>query len=149
MLKESEQPDEVGLLPRVLAGTVGVFCRHPWLVLLFTLVSCAVCGIYTWSNLTYLTHRNDLISKHKDYLKRWHQYVAEFGDDDDMVVVVQGDERETMEQALDELAARDREAARAVRPPVLQGGPALPARPRLAVLAAPSRSARSRTTCRA
>src|SRR5207245_481705 len=47
----------------------------------------------------------DLISKKKDYLKRWHQYVDEFGDDDDMVVVLRGDDRAKMEKVLDELAA--------------------------------------------
>jgi hopanoid biosynthesis associated RND transporter like protein HpnN len=105
MLEESEQPEEAGLLPRVLAWSVGVICRHPWFVLLFTALSCAICGIYTWNNLTYLTHRNDLISNKKEYLKRWHQYVDEFGDDDDMVVVVRGDDRKKMEKILDELAA--------------------------------------------
>ena len=92
------------MLPRVLAGLVGVVTRHPWLVLLCTLLSCATCGCYTWYNLTYLTHRNDLISNRKDYLKRWHQYVEEFGDDDDMVVVVRGADRPRMEKALDMLA---------------------------------------------
>ncbi len=105
MLEETEQPEEAGFLPRALAWTVGVICRHPWAVICFTLLSCAVCGIYTWNNLTYLTHRNDLISNKKEYLKRWHQYVDEFGDDDDMVVVVRGDDRKKMEQVLDELAA--------------------------------------------
>lgn len=101
----SDQAEDAGLLPRVLAGAVGVATRRPWLVLALTLLSCAACGLYTWCNLTYLTHRNDLISNRKEYLKRWHQYVAEFGDDDDMVVVVRGGDRPTMERALDGLAA--------------------------------------------
>jgi hopanoid biosynthesis associated RND transporter like protein HpnN len=100
----SESPEEVGLVPRVLAWAVGVICAHPWVVLSLTLLSCAVCGVYTWNNLTYLTHRNDLISNKKEYLKRWHQYVEEFGDDDDMVVVIRGDDRKKMESVLDEMA---------------------------------------------
>src|ERR1017187_121883 len=101
---DSDPQEEAGLLPRLLAWTVGVICRHPWLVLGLTLLSCAVCGVYTWNNLTYLTHRNDLISNKKEYLKRWHQYVEEFGDDDDMVVVLRGDDRKKMEAVLDDIA---------------------------------------------
>ena len=96
---EQEPMEEAGMLPRSLAWAVGVICRHPWAVLSLTLLSCVVSGFYTWCNLTYLTHRNDLISNKKEYLKRWHQYVQEFGDDDDMVVVVKGGDRPRMEQA--------------------------------------------------
>src|SRR6186997_1283519 len=102
---DSEPQVEAGLVPRALAGAVGLICRYPWPVLVFTLLSCAVCAAYTWNHLTYLTHRNDLISNKKDYLKRWHQYVDEFGDDDDMIVVVEGADRAKMEKVLDELAA--------------------------------------------
>lgn len=105
MDRDTEPQEEAGLLPRGLACAVGVVCRHPWLTLCLTLVSCAVCGFYTCKNLAYHTHRNDLINCKKDYLKRWHQYVEEFGDDDDMVVVVQGSDRRKMEKFLDELAA--------------------------------------------
>jgi hopanoid biosynthesis associated RND transporter like protein HpnN len=102
---DAEPREQASLLARVLAGTVGVIGRHPWLVLAAVVLSCAACGIYTWKNLTYLTHRNDLISSNKEYLKRWRQYVEEFGDDADMVVVVQGDDRPQMEKVLDELAS--------------------------------------------
>src|SRR4051812_34189416 len=104
MHDESEHED-VGLLARLFAGAVGVICGHPWIVLFVTLLSCAVSGFYTWNNLTYLTHRNDLISNKKDYLKRWHQYVEEFGNDDDMVVVVRGDDSPKMKAVLEEIAA--------------------------------------------
>jgi predicted RND superfamily exporter protein len=102
---ESEPQEDAGLLARVLAAAVGIVGRRPWLVLTGVLLSCAGSGYYTYSKLTYLTHRNDLISSSKDYLKRWHQYVEEFGDDDDMVVVVRGGDRKKMEAALDDLAA--------------------------------------------
>ncbi len=101
---DAEPHEEAGLLPRGLAWAVGVIGRYPWTVLAAILLSCAVCGAYTWKNLTYLTHRNDLISDKKEYLKRWHQYVEEFGADEDMVVVVKGSDRARMEKVLDELA---------------------------------------------
>ena len=104
MDSESERNQEERLLPRALACAVGVVCRYPWTILVLTCLSCVSCAAYTWTNLTYLTHRTDLISSNKDYLKRWRQYVEEFGDDEDMIVVVRGDDRVRMVTALDELA---------------------------------------------
>ena len=54
--------------------------------------------------LKFHTQRNDLISPTKEYFQRWQQYIAEFGDDDDMVVVVEGNDRQHMELALEDLA---------------------------------------------
>ncbi|MBI1831881.1 MAG: MMPL family transporter, partial [Planctomycetes bacterium] len=104
MDSEPERQEDTGMMARGLACAVALICRFPAVVLLLVLVSCAVSGIYTWNNLTYLTHRNDLISSKKDYLKRWRQYVDEFGDDEDMVVVVRGNDRAKMEKVLDEIA---------------------------------------------
>lgn len=101
---EAEHEPGTGLVPGALAWCVGVIVAHPWIVLSLTFLSCAVCVAYTCYKLTYLTHRNDLISSNKDYLKRWRQYVDEFGDDDDMIVVVHGNQRADMEKVLDELA---------------------------------------------
>jgi hopanoid biosynthesis associated RND transporter like protein HpnN len=104
MRPEQDHSPEADWLPRIVAAVVGVGCRRPWLVLAFALLSCAACGWYTWTRLVYQTHRNDLISQNKDYLKRWQQYIDEFGDDEDLVVVVQGNNRRRMEAALEDLA---------------------------------------------
>jgi hopanoid biosynthesis associated RND transporter like protein HpnN len=58
-----------------------------------------------FTRLEYRTQRSDLISPNKDYQQRWRQYLAEFGNDDDIVVVVQGTARPRMQRALDALAA--------------------------------------------
>lgn len=102
----TEQPVErsAGLFPRLLASIAVLGCRRPWLALAAVVLSGAVCLAYTACRLTYQTHRNDLIAKNKDYYQRWQQYVAEFGDDDDMVVVVQGEERAAVERTVEELA---------------------------------------------
>ncbi len=107
MRTESAPPHEgPELLPSLVAGIAGFGCRRPWLVLLATALSCVVCLVYTGMSLTYQTHRNDLIGKNKDYYQRWQQYVAEFGDDDDMVVVVEGQDRGRMIAALTHLAGQ-------------------------------------------
>src|ERR1700731_2783549 len=100
----AEQEPEAARMPRLLAALCGFGFNHPWMVLAVTAVTCALSLWYTAEKLTYLTHRNDLIGKNKDYYKRWEQYVNEFGDDDDMVVVVRGPDRSQIVVALEDLA---------------------------------------------
>jgi hopanoid biosynthesis associated RND transporter like protein HpnN len=57
------------------------------------------------TRLSFLTQRNDLVSPRQEHQQRWRQYLAEFGDDDDMVVLVKGGDRAQMTAALEYLAA--------------------------------------------
>ncbi|HMF16849.1 MAG TPA: MMPL family transporter, partial [Gemmataceae bacterium] len=93
-----------GLLSRILTAWVAGVCKRPWLVLICSLVVGGLSVYFACAHLQYQTQRNDLISPTKDYYKRWQQVVAEFGDDDDMVVVLQGSDKEQMKSALEELA---------------------------------------------
>jgi hopanoid biosynthesis associated RND transporter like protein HpnN len=93
------------LIARLLTKLVAASCRVPWTVLL---VSAAIALVSAWAfytRLEYRTQRSDLMNMHKDYQKRWQAYLAEFGDDDDMVVVVEGADRPRMMAALESLAA--------------------------------------------
>ncbi len=100
----TELEPEAARIPRFIAAVSGVAFRYPCTVLLLTALSCGLAIWYTAVHLTYQVHRNDLIGKNRDYYRRWDQYVREFGDDDDMVVVVQGADRAAMIAALEELA---------------------------------------------
>jgi hopanoid biosynthesis associated RND transporter like protein HpnN len=100
----TDREREATFIARLLAALAGLCFRHPWLVLLFTAATCGAAVWFTALKLTYQTQRNDLIGKNKDYYKRWQQYVDEFGDDDDMVVVVEGDDRARIIDALEHLA---------------------------------------------
>jgi hopanoid biosynthesis associated RND transporter like protein HpnN len=103
---KAEQGQPEALVPRLLVGLVGWVCMHPRLVLATGLVLCLASAIGSWRYLEYHTQRTDLISPRKEYQQRWREYLAEFGDDDDMVVVVEGKDRAAMKQALEALAAR-------------------------------------------
>ena len=106
MVPEQNPPHERSAVHRLLIGLVSRVCRYPAAVLALSLV---LAGVSVWAaatRLQYKTQRNDLISPHKDYQQRWRDYLAEFGDDDDIVVVVKGEDRKRMEQALDALAAK-------------------------------------------
>ena len=95
-----------------------------------------------YARLEYHTQRNDLLSADKPCQQRWQKYLDAFGDDDDMVVVAEGTDRERMTAALDAVAERVQERPGPLRPRVPQGrsaplsatAPAVPA-------AGPDRSA--------
>src|SRR5579859_2012274 len=91
---------------RYLVALVSRVCDHPRLVLVLSLALCVLSAVAAATRLEYHTSRNDLISSHKDYQQRWQKYLAEFGDDDDIVVVVQGREHDRMKSALDAIAGR-------------------------------------------
>jgi hopanoid biosynthesis associated RND transporter like protein HpnN len=94
---------------RLLASLVVGACRYPRLVLTFALVLCAISIYAASTKLEYHTERSDLISPRKDYHQRWRQYLAEFGEDDDIVVVVQAigqADHDQMVKAIEALASR-------------------------------------------
>jgi predicted RND superfamily exporter protein len=98
------------LVHRFLAAFVSGVCSRPRLVLAAALALAGLSVYLAATRLEYQTHRDDLIDPGKDCQRRWHQYLAEFGDDNDLVVVVRGGDRERMKLALDDVA--DRIAAR-------------------------------------
>jgi uncharacterized protein len=101
------QPDARGTTSRVarlLVALVSVVCRHPRLILALSLLLCGLSIAAAVTRLEYHTQRNDLISARKECRQRWQRYITEFGDDDDIVAVVQGTNRERMRQAVDALA---------------------------------------------
>jgi hopanoid biosynthesis associated RND transporter like protein HpnN len=108
MRSEPIPPHEHSLVRRLLLGLVSWVCRYPLFVLILSLGLAGFSVYAAATRLQYRTQRNDLMSPHKDYQQRWRDYLAEFGDDDDIVVVVKGDDRPRMEKALEALAAEVR-----------------------------------------
>jgi hopanoid biosynthesis associated RND transporter like protein HpnN len=106
-MKQEQIPSaEATVIQRLLAGLVSLVCRCPWLVLTLAITLCALAGYASLTRLQYHTDRDDLVNPDKDYQKRWRDYLAEFGDDDDIVVVVRGANHAAMTRALEVLAER-------------------------------------------
>jgi predicted exporter len=105
MRTEREQAHDPRAVQRLLAALVGTACRFPRTVLALALALCGLSVYGACTRLEYHTSRSDLISPHKDYQQRWNRYLAEFGEDDDMVVVLKGHDRASMERALEQIAA--------------------------------------------
>ena len=99
-------PHTPGRLARGIATVVGGVTRVPWLVLVLCGASIGGAAWVSATQLQYQTQRNDLISAKKECQQRWQKYLDAFGDDDDMGVVVEGTDRETMKAAVDAVAER-------------------------------------------
>ena len=108
MKPEQEHPEATGP-HRLLTGFVTLVWRWPGPVLAAVACLCTLSLIASWSRLEYKSQRDDLINPNKEVQRRWRQYLAEFGKDDDMVVVVEGSDRRQMQEAIEALAARVRQ----------------------------------------
>ena len=65
---------------------------RPWLWVL-----AAVGGlVVSHDHLRFHTNRDDVLNPSSDYNRRWLQYTKEFGDEEDVVVVVEGAGREAV-----------------------------------------------------
>lgn len=100
---ESASPSWVS---RSLASLVMTVCRAPRLVLVIALLLCGISIYAALTQLEYLTRRDDLISGNKEHQRRWRNYLGEFGQDEDIVVVVEGTNPQAMREALETLAVK-------------------------------------------
>lgn len=105
MKSERDRASEIKLVERILVNLVETVCRFPYLVLALGAILAAASTYRFCTHLTYFTNRNDLVNPKKDYQQRWKQYLAEFGNDDDIVVVVEGHDRARMREAIESVAA--------------------------------------------
>jgi uncharacterized protein len=82
-------------------------CRWPRVTLSLVFASTIACTLFAWQTLTIKTNRSDLISADAPYQKRWNAYAKAFGDvTEDLVVVVEGDDRRAIIRAINDLGPR-------------------------------------------
>lgn len=75
--------------------------RHPFLVILLALTLAGVCIWGTVTRLEFKTSRLDLINPNSEFNKRWLKYIESFGSEDDVVVIVEGRDAASIQQAAD------------------------------------------------
>jgi uncharacterized protein len=107
MASNSPSPGEGGFVPGLLRRLTLAAARFPvTMLLLCCLLSGAACW-YTAQRLEFRTSRSDLIDPGTEYHRRWISYTKEFGDvTEDIVVVVECDNTETIHAVLDDLGPR-------------------------------------------
>ncbi|MFM8804747.1 MAG: hypothetical protein ACKOK8_12690, partial [Planctomycetia bacterium] len=92
------------LLGRALVTWTRLCLRAPVVILLGAVLSAVAAGAYTAQSLGYKVSRVDLLDPKSDYNKLWIDYIQEFGEDDDAVVVVEGPSRDCVVKVLEELS---------------------------------------------
>src|SRR4051794_9153030 len=95
-------PSQSRMLRLLVDATVGI-ARRPWTVIACCLLTIAASVYLSATRLAYHTQRDDLMSADKACQVRWARFVREFGNDDDMVFLVEGADRGRFKQALDRL----------------------------------------------
>lgn len=78
---------------RLMTGLLAGVLRYPLLTIVVSLVLTAAAGFYSWKHLGYKTSRHDLVNSNNEYGRLWNDYIQEFGEEDDAVVVVEGESR--------------------------------------------------------
>ena len=93
------------LLGRGLVAWTRLCLRAGPLVVLAAVLSAVVAGGFTARSLGYKVSRTDLLDPDSEYNKLWIDYIAEFGADEDAVVVVEGPARTAVVRALEDVSA--------------------------------------------
>ena len=112
MSAEGMPPTEPSLLSRPLALLVRLVVRYPLLTLVLGVVAAAWALVVSHDHLRFHTNRDDVLNPSSSYNRRWQEYTKEFGDEEDVIVVVEGPNREAVVPVLDELAAMTRRESR-------------------------------------
>ena len=106
-----------GLVARLLVAWTRICLRAGYAVVGMAILTAALSAGWTVRSLGYKVNRNDLVDPRSDYNRLWGDYVAEFGEDDDAVVVVEGPTRAETIRVLEEVSeevARDTTLFRSV-----------------------------------
>ncbi|MDD2580588.1 MAG: MMPL family transporter [Desulfuromonadaceae bacterium] len=91
--------------------------KHPRLILAVALLISSISVIYTVKNMTFLTGRDDLMPRNAPFQVDYRAYRAEFGDQEEIVAVIESDDAEKSTRAADALYVllnRDKEQFRDV-----------------------------------
>lgn len=92
------------LLSRGFVAWTRLCLQMPAVITLVAVLLAVASGGYAAKHLGYKVSRVDLLDPKSEYNKLWIDYIAEFGDDDDAVIVVEGPTREDVIRVLEEVS---------------------------------------------
>jgi len=104
MSAERTPQAEPSFLARPLAGITRLVLRFPVATIALAVAAALVALALSGSRLGFRTSRLDLLNSECSYNRLWVDYIDEFGEEDDVVVVVEGDDREQVVGVLEELS---------------------------------------------
>ncbi len=92
------------LLERPLMWATRVALNQPVAILAIALAVAALSLTYAGTRMGFHTSRNELVNPASDYNQLWADYINEFGDKDDALLVVEGPSRDAVVPVLEELS---------------------------------------------
>lgn len=105
----AKEPREHSLFAWPINLLTRISVRHPIQILVLGVTAALFCLFFAATDLRFKTSRLDLINQKSDFNKLWIDYIEDFGDEDDLVVVAEGQSPETITPVLDELSAKIKE----------------------------------------
>ncbi len=96
---------EQSYLARPFVLGTRLILAYPWATISIALVLAILASGYSAARLGYRANRLDLVNPNSETTRFWNRYSAEFGDQDDAVIVVEGANREQIIPVIDDLAA--------------------------------------------
>src|SRR5690349_18422131 len=105
MAERNPHDDAPGLASRVMTAGLRAVLRAPFAVVALATALAVLAVAYSAAQLGYKTGRHDLVNPKNEYGRLWNEYVKEFGEEDDAVVVVEGESRAAVVPVLQELAS--------------------------------------------
>ncbi|MEX2176987.1 MAG: MMPL family transporter [Pirellulaceae bacterium] len=96
---------ETSSLAAPLEAVTRLVLRAPGMVLSGAVMLAVLSILVTVNGLSFKTSRLDLLNPRSEYNRRWLAYLAEFGSQDDAVIVVRSDKPAALTAAINDLAA--------------------------------------------
>lgn len=104
MPADRKPPTEPWIFSWILRGATRLVLRFPLPIVALAVVGAVFSLALTSSRLGFRTSRLDLLNPESGYNRLWIEYINEFGDEDDAVVVVQGANRDQVVPVLEEIS---------------------------------------------
>lgn len=95
-----------GAMTRLLCLATRIVARRPRLALWLVLLSVLACAGGAAIGLKFKTSRSDLIDPRANFQQRWLKFTEKFGEQSDMVVVVESDDPARVRLVMDDLGAQ-------------------------------------------
>lgn len=105
MAAERTPQTEQSSMARALVGIAHLAIRYPRATIAIAVFLAAVSIVFSAARMKYYTSRAALISQGSEFHQRWLEYTQEFGDQEDVVIVVEGPDRGAIVPALEEIAS--------------------------------------------
>jgi len=106
MAQRQSDQEQASLLGGFLRSITGFTAQHPRATLWLVLLSACACVALTRTYMDFRTKRSDLIDRKAEFHQRWLSYTKQFGDESDIVVVVEHSDPRVLKSLLNTLGSK-------------------------------------------